>query len=82
VASRDPRGTPTIPVTHPAFWVSCILGALGLLLILIGLVVGGAAVFDVGVFAGFASLVSALAWRADLVAAWRKEHPRARNNSL
>jgi hypothetical protein len=82
VAGRDPRGTPTIPVSHPAFWLSCILGALGALLILIGLVVGGAGVFDAGVIAGFASLIAALAWRADLVAAWRRDHPRPRNNSM
>jgi hypothetical protein len=69
-------------MSHPAFWLSCALGALGLLLILVGLVVGGSAVFDVGVFAGFGSLIAALAWRADLVAAWRKQHPRPRNNSL
>jgi hypothetical protein len=71
-----------VPVTHPAFWASCVLGAIGAVLILIGLAVGGAGVFDAGVIMGFASLVAALAWRADLVSAWRRQHPRPRNNSM
>ncbi len=82
MAGRDPRGNPTIPASHPAFWISCLLGALGALLIVIGLAVGGAGVFDAGVMSGFASLIAALAWRADLVASWRRNHPRARNNTL
>ena len=75
-ATADPRGTPTLPRTHPAFMVSCALGALGLALIVAGLLIGGEVIFVVGAFAGFVSLVAALAWRADLVSAWRRDHPR------
>ncbi len=82
MATRDPRSTPTVPLSHPAFLISCALGVLGALLIAIGLVVGGTAVFAAGVFAGFASLVAALAWRSDLVAAWRRSHPRISNDPM
>jgi hypothetical protein len=67
-------------MSHPAFKISCALGAIGVVLILVGLIVGGSAVFDTGVFFGFASLIAALAWRADLVATWRRNHPRSSNN--
>jgi hypothetical protein len=76
----DPRSTPTNPGSHPAFKISCALGAIGVLLILVGLIVGGSVIFDIGVFFGFASLIAALAWRADLVSAWRRDHPRGSNN--
>ncbi|HSS08369.1 MAG TPA: hypothetical protein VLL25_00695 [Acidimicrobiales bacterium] len=76
MATTDPRGTPTVPRTHPAFWVSCALGALGVLLIVIGLIVGGQVIFEVGAAAGVISLIAALAWRSDLVASWRRDHPR------
>jgi len=33
-------------------------------------------IFVVGAFAGFVSLIAALAWRADLVSTWRRDHPR------
>jgi hypothetical protein len=71
-----------VPFSHPAFLVSCALGALGVLLIAAGLVIGGTAIFDVGVFAGFASLIAALAWRADLVSSWRRSHPRISNDPM
>jgi hypothetical protein len=75
-AANDPRGTPTLPRTHPAFIASCGLGALGLVLIIAGLLLGGEVIFVVGAFAGFVSLIAALAWRADLVSTWRRDHPR------
>jgi hypothetical protein len=82
VATRDPRSTPTVPFSHPAFLISSALGVLGVLLIGVGLVIGGTAIFDVGVFTGFASLIAALAWRADLVASWRRDHPRISNDPM
>jgi hypothetical protein len=82
VATHDPRSTPTVPASHPAFLLSCALGAIGALLILVGLVIGGTAIFDAGVFVGLASLIAALAWRSDLVAAWRRDHPRVSNDPM
>jgi hypothetical protein len=82
VATTDARSTPTNPTSHPAFRISCAFGALGVLLMIAGLIVGGSVVFDVGVFVGFASLVAALAWRSDLVASWRRQHPRGTNNTI
>jgi hypothetical protein len=76
VAGTDPRGTPTVPSSHPAFWISCALGAVGLFLIIVGLIVGGQVIFEIGAAAGGISLIAALAWRSDLVAAWRRDHPR------
>jgi len=73
---RDARGTPTIPVTHPGFILSCAFGALGLIVIVVGLIVGaGQIVFVICTFLGFLSLLAALAWRADLVSSWKRDHP-------
>ena len=69
-------------MSHPAFLISAALGAIGVLLIAVGLVVGGTAVFDAGVFFGCGSLFAALAWRADLVSSWRRDHPRASNDPM
>ena len=52
------------------------------MLIAVGLVVGGTAVFDAGVFFGCGSLFAALAWRADLVSSWRRDHPRTSNDPM
>ena len=73
--ATDPRSTPTDPSSHPAFLISVALGALGVLTILIGAVVGGQTIFEVGVGIGALSLIAALAWRADLVSSWHREHP-------
>jgi hypothetical protein len=75
VTEKDARGTPTIPVSHPGFLLSCGFGALGLLLILVGLVIGGEIIFVIGTFLGALSMFAALAWRADLVAAWKRDKP-------
>lgn len=72
MAAKDPRGTPTIPITHPGFLLSCGFGAVGLLLLVTGLIVGGKVIFVVGVLFGALSLLAALAWRSDLVSAWKK----------
>jgi hypothetical protein len=75
-AAKDPRGTPTVPITHPGFLLSCAFGALGTLLIVAGLIVGGEVIFVVGTFLGALSLIAALAWRADLISAWKRDHRR------
>jgi hypothetical protein len=72
----DPRSTPTIPRSHPAFLVSIGLGALGVLMILSGIVIGGQVIFELGAAVGALSLMAALAWRADLVTTWRRDHPK------
>jgi hypothetical protein len=74
VTAKDPRGTPTVAMSHPGFLLSCAFGALGLLLILIGLVIGGQVIFVVGTFLGALSLIAAMAWRADLISAWKRDH--------
>ena len=51
-------------------------GALGLLLIIVGLIVGGEVIFVIGTFLGGLSLIAALAWRSDLVSTWKRDHPR------
>lgn len=66
---------PTVPRSRPAFVLSCALGALGLLLIVAGLIVGGEVIFVVGAAAGAASLVAALYWRGELITSWRRDHP-------
>ncbi len=78
MTDKDPRGTPTIPITHPGFLLSCGFGAVGMLLIIAGLVFGGQVIFVVGTFLGMLSLISALAWRADLVTTWKRDHPNRR----
>ena len=76
------RGVPTEqpdkPIAHPAFRLSCALGVLGIMLLLVGSVTGIHGLLYSGVGAGAASLLAALAWRADLVASWRQGHPRGR----
>jgi lipid-A-disaccharide synthase-like uncharacterized protein len=78
VATSDPAhaADPTVPSSQPAFWVSCTLGAIGVLLILIGLVVQEDAIFVIGAGAGTISLIAALVWRSELVSTWRRDHPR------
>jgi hypothetical protein len=74
MSANDPRGTPTVPMSHPGFLLSCGFGALGLLLIVVGLIIGGQVIFVVGTFLGALSLIAALAWRADLISAWKRDH--------
>jgi hypothetical protein len=74
VTAKDARGTPTVPMSHPGFLLSCAFGAVGMLLILIGLVIGGQVIFVVGTFLGALSLIAAMAWRADLISAWKRDH--------
>src|SRR4051812_44753229 len=66
-AVPDTRATPR----HPGFTVSVSAGAVGVLLILSGALLGADGVLVAGVVAGAISLLAALVWRADLVASWR-----------
>jgi hypothetical protein len=77
IAQPEPRPDPTTPRSQPAFVVSCVLGAVGFLLIVSGLLIGGEVIFVVGAAAGAASLVAALYWRGELISAWRRDHPPA-----
>ncbi len=60
----------------PALVTSCVFGAIGALLLLVGLVTGSEAVLIGSGAAGALSLASALVWRSQLIDAWRREHPR------
>jgi hypothetical protein len=80
VAISDPGAhpvDPTVPSSQPAFWVSCALGAVGVLLIIIGIIVGEDVIFEIGAGAGAISLIAALVWRSELVSTWRRDHPRS-----
>ena len=61
---------------HPGFTISVIAGAVGVLLILVGALLGADGVLVAGVVAGAVSLLAALVWRADLVATGRESHRR------
>jgi hypothetical protein len=75
--AADPRSTPTDPRSHPGFLISVALGGAGTLLILLGVIIGGQVIFEVGAGLGGLSLIAALAWRSDLVHSWRRDHPRS-----
>lgn len=59
--------------TPPALALSVAMGALGLVLFLVGAVVRSDGVFVAAVAAGALSLGAALYWRSELISAWRKE---------
>jgi hypothetical protein len=61
----------TISDRPATFVASAVFGAVGVVLILLGAVLGSNAVFFAGFGAGVISLIAALMWRAELVAAWR-----------
>ena len=71
------------PVSHddlapesrpPAFVAACAAGAVALTFLLLGAITGNHVVFGVSIVAAVVSLVCALTWRSQLVAAWREEH--------
>jgi hypothetical protein len=66
---------PLRPPTPRPLVVSCGLGALGALLLLVGLVTGAEALSLAGVAVGTLSLGAALFWRSDLITAWRADRP-------
>ena len=55
-----------------SFVTSVVFGALGVVLILAAIVVSSDLLFVLGVGAGTVSLIAALAWRSELIAAWRR----------
>ncbi|MGH9224675.1 MAG: hypothetical protein ACRD2W_13060 [Acidimicrobiales bacterium] len=61
----------------PALVASCIFGAVGALLLLIGFVTASTPVLAASGAAGSLSLGSALVWRSQLIDAWRKDHPKS-----
>ena len=61
---------PTAHRSPPALVTSVLFGSLGVVLVLIGLVADSNAIAIAGVGAGTISLVAALVWREQLIAAW------------
>ena len=65
------------PSARPrAFVASCVLGAVGGVLLLAGLATGIEAVLLASGAAAALSLGAALVWRSQLIEAWHAEHPR------
>ena len=58
----------------PAFMASAVAGVVALAFLLLGAVTGNHVIFGVSIAAAVVSLVSALMWRSQLVAAWREDH--------
>ena len=71
-------GVPPGPRTPPAFALSCVFGAVGVVLLLAGVAVSSDAVAVAGMVAGALSLAAALYWRSELVSAWAARTTRAR----
>ena len=65
-----------VPRRPPALVVSCVFGALGAVLLLIGFITASTPVLAASGAAGSLSLASALVWRSQLIDAWRKDHPK------
>jgi hypothetical protein len=61
------------PSRPPAFVASCIFGAIGLVLLVIGFATGSEPVLISAGAGGALSLGSALVWRSQLVDAWHGE---------
>ena len=59
-----------------AFCISVLTGAVGAVLIVIGLIVSVDGVLYAGLALGTASLVAALAWRSELIKAWKTNPAR------
>lgn len=57
----------------PALVASCVFGAIGLILLLIGFATGSTPVLVASGAAGSLSLASALVWRSQLIDAWREQ---------
>lgn len=65
---EDPE--PAVARTPVALALSCLFGALGLVLLVGGLATSTNAVLMAGTMAGTLSLAAALYWRSDLVSSW------------
>ena len=59
-------------------WTSAFLGAVGLVLFVVGALASSTPVFVAGFVAGACSLGVALYWRSELVTSWHVEHPSKR----
>ena len=57
----------------PAFVVSCIFGAIGLVLLIIGFLTESEPVLISAAASAALSLISALVWRSQLVDAWHSQ---------
>lgn len=75
----EPPARAVPPAPPVPLVLSCAMGGIGVVLLLLGAVVGNAGLSVAGVVAGTASLGAALYWRSLLITAWaaRKE-PRLR----
>ncbi|MDQ1374320.1 MAG: hypothetical protein QOJ09_1658 [Actinomycetota bacterium] len=69
---------PDLHHRHPAFVLSCAFGALGVVLLLAGLVASANALYFAAIAIGSVSLACALYWRSLLVADWAERKPRTR----
>jgi hypothetical protein len=80
VSTATPSGTfgavPDTSPRHPGYVASIACGVVGAVLLIAGAVFRSNGVAVAGFVAGAVSLVSALIWRADLVASWRAAHRR------
>jgi predicted aspartyl protease len=65
-----------IQAKPPAFVASCAFGALGAVLLLLGLVIGSTPLLILSALMGTLSLISALVWRSQLIDAWHERQRR------
>lgn len=63
----------TPPHRPPALVASVAFGAIGAVLILVGVLIDEGAPILIGAAVGVASLVAALVWRSQLIEAWRQK---------
>ncbi len=70
---------PAPPAPPVPLVLSCAMGGIGVVLLLLGAVVGNAGLSVAGVVAGTVSLGAALYWRSLLISAWAaRREPRPR----
>lgn len=64
-----------------AFYASCAFGAVGVVVVLVGIATASNGVALAGYVLGTLSLVAALAWRSELIQAWRSRKGPPRNRA-
>ncbi|MEY2569427.1 MAG: hypothetical protein QOE35_3956 [Actinomycetota bacterium] len=69
---------PDLHHRHPAFLLSCAFGALGVVLLLAGMMSSFDVLYFAAIAIGAVSLACALYWRSLLVADWSERKPRTR----
>lgn len=69
---------PDLHHRHPAFVLACLLGAVGVVLLLAGAAFDSKTLYFAAIGAGVLSLGSALFWRSLLVSSWSERKPRSR----